>query len=257
MILLMSPAKQIDVKRSGDIPFVTSPVFQNEAVDIMLQLTTFDVEDIAEIFSISLQLATAVKRWAYDFVSTDAISQVAILAYWGVAYKSLKAHDFSSDDFEYAQQHLRIGSGNYGILRPLDMIKPYRMEYYTHIDGYGSNMQSYWRQKITDELLNAIRSDDQRILINLSSKETFTSFDIKRISAEAKVVTILFLNIGSKGMKSVPAVLAKQARGALIRFILKNRITEIKDIYSFDECGMTWYEDGTTDEIITFIYEGN
>ncbi|MEG0253686.1 MAG: YaaA family protein, partial [Muribaculaceae bacterium] len=246
---------RIDVKRTGNIPFHTQPVFQQQANDIMLQLTMMPVDEISKMLATSPILSMKAKAWAYDFLSPDSHSKEAILAYWGVAYRSLRANDFSRDDFDYAQQHLRIGSGNYGLLRPLDLIKPYRMEFYTRLEGFGNNMQSYWNKNITDELLLALNDDEEHILLNVSSKETFSSFDAKRISTVARIITIAFLKVTANGLKSVSPVMAKTARGAFVRYFLKNRISNVKDLYSFSECGMSWYRSGTNDETIAFVHE--
>lgn len=254
MLLLLSPAKQIDVNRTGDIPFTTYPVFAEEANELMLSLTGYDVTDIAEIFSINLPLAVKVKRYAYEFSEPERKSQAAILAYWGVAYKQLNAQLFSRDDLLYAQEHLRIGSGCYGLLRPFDAIKPYRMEFYTRLHGFGNSMQDFWRGKITGEIIKDLRTEGSNILVNIASNETFSSFDLSKLKDECRIITVNFQKITPKGFKSVSPVLAKQARGLFARYVIQNKIEDVSGLCKFEGLNMQYYEEGSTESNISFIH---
>lgn len=254
MLMLMSPAKLIDVDRKGDIPFTTEPVFQNEAYELMLALTGYDVSDIAKIFSISLPLAVKVKKYAYEFSDPERKSQAAIIAYWGVAYKQLNAQLFDSDDLSYAQGHLRIGSGCYGLLRPFDAIKPYRMEFFTRMHGFGNSMQDFWRDKITGRIIENLHDEGSNILVNIASNETFSSFDTRKLSDECRIITINFQKITPKGFKSVSPVLAKQARGMFAKYIIQNRIEDVSGLCGFDGLNMQYYEEGSGENNISFVH---
>lgn len=256
MLLLLSPAKQIDVNRTGDIPFTTKPVFTEEANELMMSLTGYDVGGIAEIFSISLSLAAKVKRCAYEFSDPEQKSQAAIIAYWGVAYKQLNAQQFSRDDLLYAQEHLRIGSGCYGLLRPFDAIKPYRMEFYTRMHGFGNSMQDFWRDKITREIIKDLHKEGSNILVNIASNETFSSFDIKKLKKEFRIITVSFQKITPEGFKSVSPVLAKQARGLFARYVIQNKIEDISGLSKFKGLDMQYYEEGSTEFNICFVHAG-
>lgn len=254
MLILLSPAKQIDVNRKGDIPFTAEPVFSKEAGELMLALAGYDVNDIAELFSISLPLAVKVRRYAYEFSDSEYPSQAAILAYWGVAYKQLNAHLLSREDLLYAQEHLRIGSGCYGLLRPFDSIKPYRMEFFTRMHGFGNSMQDFWRDRITGEMINDLHAEGSNILVNIASNETFSSFDIKKLKKECRIITVNFQKITSKGFQSVSPFLAKQARGSFAKYIIKNQINDVRDLRLFSDLNMQYYEEGSTEFNISFVH---
>lgn len=256
MIVLLSEAKIIDLKRGAErMPMVTQPVFGDVAKELMLSLSEYDVAALAELFSISGELAVKLKRDINLFTDGDSLSQAAVMAFWGAAYKKLMADGFSGEDFMYAQQHLRIASAAYGLLRPLDAIRSYRMDFYTSLAGYEGNMQRFWRERITDRMLADLESEGSGVLLNLGSNETITSFDGKRLKKSANVVNVAFKVITPKGLKSAPVVIVKQARGALAGFIIRNRVESLEALSAFDEMDMCYYPEMSDGNNITFIYK--
>lgn len=256
MIILLSEAKIIDVKRGNvNLPVGLQPVFKGVAEEVMLSLAEYDVAGLAELFSISGALANKLKRDIYNFTDDDGVEQVALMAFWGAAYKKLCADNFSKGDFEYSQGHLRIASAAYGMLRPLDLIRPYRMDFYTSLVEYKGNMQHFWRERITELLLADLRREGSGVLLNLASNETFTSFDVRVLNNVCKVVNVAFKVVTPSGMKSAPVVIVKQARGALAGFIIRNRVESVEALSEFDEMDMNFYPALSDENNITFIYK--
>lgn len=253
MIILLSPAKIIDIERTGNLPFTSIPQFGDDASAIMASITQYSAAELSEIFKVNPTMASRILKNAYAFDSEGEPAKSAILAYNGVAFKKLQADTFSNDDFKYAQEHLIIASGIYGILRPLDIIKPYRMDFLSKIDGFGRNMRDYWKKKITQKLMERLKGDDE-ILINLASDEIYKSFDLPLIRKSAHIVDVNFLESKNQKYRSVPSTLAKQARGSMARFIIKNRINTINELQNFCELNMTFYPDLSGEREMTFLY---
>ncbi|MFI3239450.1 MAG: YaaA family protein [Bacteroidales bacterium] len=256
MIILLSEAKIIDIKRGVEsLAEITEPIFKGVAEELMLKLAEYDLAGLAQLFSISSDLAAKLKRDIYNFTDSDSVAQAAVVAFWGAAYKKLCVDNFGKTDFEYAQEHLRLASAAYGMLRPLDAIRPYRMDFYTQLTGYEGNLQHFWRERITTALLDDIRSEESGILLNLASNETFTSFDVKLLKRECEVVNVAFKVVTHKGVKSAPVVIVKQARGALTGFIIRNRVESVEALSAFDEMDMTFYPEMSDGNNVTFIYK--
>jgi len=255
MIVLLAPAKQIDMNRVGHVPFTSIPKFIVEAQHIMMEVSTMRIESVAKSFHVSRQLALNTLNWAYSFNSPESDFSPAIIAFNGVAFKPLNAFDFSNEDFLFAQSHLRIGSGCYGLLRPLDAIHAYRLEFLSHLDGFGKTMQDFWREKITSYLLDDLKLNDN-ILINLASDETFNAFDLAMLQKSSKVVNVHFKKISVNGYHAVNSVLLKKLRGAMTRFIIKHRLQKVEELRFFESSEVTYNEDASDEFNITFIQDG-
>ncbi len=163
----------------------------------------------------------------------------AILAYHGQAYKHLKAETLAADDLNYSQGKLWITSFLYGLLRPLDGILPYRMEGHVELpSGEGQNMFGFWKSRLTDMLIDAVKADDG-ILIHLATEEYQHLFDWQRVRQEVRIIQPLFYVHKGKDLK-IQAVWAKTCRGAMTRFIIENRITNPEDLNAFSYEGFEY-----------------
>lgn len=210
---------------------LSSPRFQNEAQALARDMAQYSAETIADMLGCSHQIAAQNKLRYMQFFD-EQTKMPAILAYHGQAYKHLKAETFTVEDLNYAQDKLWITSFLYGLLRPLDGILPYRMEGNVELpSGEGVNMFGFWKNRLTDVLIDAVKADDG-ILIHLATEEYQHLFDWQRIKKEVRIVQPLFYVRKGNDLK-MQAVWAKTCRGAMTRFIVKNRITNPDDLSAF------------------------
>ena len=191
-----------------------------------------------DMFKCSRQLAIENKlRYESFFDSEERVP--AILTYYGQAYKSLQAQTLDAKDFIFAQDHLWITSFLYGLLRPLDMIHPYRMEGKVELDG--KTMFLHWKPLLTDLLIDSVKADDC-ILVHLATEEMQHLFDWKRVCKEVKVIQPEFL-VMKNGKLKIVTVYAKSCRGAMTRFIIKNKLTMPEDLRHFEYEGLEYSTD--------------
>lgn len=252
MIALLSPAKRIAQNVNFNSAIATIPEYIDKANKLMTIYSGSNVDEIAREMKISYRLAASSINQAYNFSTADNIGVPAILGYDGVAYKKLVAADFTNEDLQYAQAHVRIGSGCYGILKPLDLIKPYRLDFYNHIDGYGRNLQDYWKPYITESIIQDVKNQGG-ILINAASAETFEAFDIRRLIQNIEVVNIKFMQLTKTDFKCVHSVLAKQSRGSFVKYIIANRIDNIDDLKGFTGMNMRFFPETSDAHNLYFI----
>ena len=210
---------------------LSTPRFQNEAQAFARDMAQYSAETIAEILACSQQIAVQNRlRFMQFFDETPKLP--AILAYHGQAYKHLKAETLTVDDLNYSQGKLWITSFLYGLLRPLDAILPYRMEGNVELPcGEGQNMFGFWKNRLTDMLINAVKADDGT-LIHLATEEYQHLFDWQRVRREVRIIQPLFYVRKGNDLK-IQAVWAKTCRGAMARFILENRIDKPEDLCAF------------------------
>ena len=228
MLILLSPAKTLDFESPAITDMISEPVFVRETADLLKNLSKLSANDLQELMSISPALAELNfnrYRELKDFPSEVPAKQ-AIITFIGEAYRGLNAADFSDSDLEFAQVHLRILSGFYGVLCPLDLISPHRLEMGTALKtSKAPNLYEFWGNKITDELNKNLKKDD--IVINLASEEYFKSINKKILKAE--IITPVFYD-NHKGKYKMITVYAKNARGAMTRHIIKHRITNPEEL---------------------------
>lgn len=215
------------------IPRTTSPLYGAQAGELAGQLATLSTEELAKILRVNHRIA-ATNRLRYSRFHDDAERALpALAAYTGIVFKRIAPADFTAGDFEYAQAHLNITSFLYGLLRPLDAIRTYRLEGDAVLPGRGDEtMFSYWQSRLTDDLLGRIHADDG-ILVNLASGEMKRLFDWKRVCREARVITPEFRVREGDRLKTV-VVYTKMCRGEMTRHILKNRIADPATLRSFE-----------------------
>ena len=227
---------------------LSTPRFQKEAESFARDMAQYPAETIAEMLGCSQQIAAQNKLRFMQFFD-EKPKLPAILAYHGQAYKHLKAETLTVDDLNYSQEKLWITSFLYGLLRPLDGILPYRMEGHVVIDkvaslveelpnGAGQNMFGFWKRHLTDVLIDAVKADDG-ILIHLSTEEYQHLFDWQRIRKEVRIIQPLFYVRKGSDLK-IQAVWAKTCRGAMTRFIIKNRIEKPEDLCAFSYEGFVY-----------------
>lgn len=251
MLVLLSPAKTMTGKSKVRVPEVTCPPFIDEATRIAREMVGYSVDELTEMLGVNRALALQTRERYHDFLSPDTAAIPALLGYTGIVFRYLAPTDFSEADFAYAQDHLRIASACYGLTRPLDGIKPYRMEYTVELPSIGEPLADYWRPRLTDRLVADVQAAGG-ILVNLASREIQQSFDWARLSREVRVVTPEFKVIKGDTLKTI-VVYAKMMRGAMTRFILKNRLTAPDGLEAFSVEGFHYSARHSTPDHPLFI----
>lgn len=217
----------------------TRPLFEKVAAEFAADLSRMTLDDLADAFSCSMKIAQ-LNLERYKILGTEEAELTpAIFAYFGQAYKHLKADELSAEDLEWSCSHLWISSCMYGLLRPSDVINQYRMDgSFVLPSSCGGKVSDFWKSRLTDLLIESVLADD-RILIYLDTDEYRALFDWKRVISRVRVIEPVFHV--SKGDKlTTPAVWAKTCRGAMTRYIIENRITDTDDINSFNVNGFQY-----------------
>lgn len=234
MIIVISPAKSLYDHSPIQFEKFTQADFLPEAEKIVSVLKKKKPNQLAKLMDISSKLGELnfhrYQEWSLPF--TPENSWQAILMFNGDVYQGLKAETFSDTEFEIAQQHLRILSGVYGLLKPLDLIQPYRLEMGIHIAiARKKNLYEFWETKITMKLNEEMVEANQKILINLASNEYFSAIDTKKL--KARIITPAFKE-QKDGQYRMVSFFAKRARGLMSRFIIQNQINDPEEIKAFD-----------------------
>ncbi|MEH0666707.1 peroxide stress protein YaaA [Vibrio scophthalmi] len=255
MLIVVSPAKTLDYES----PLVTETYTQPELIDYSKQLIEvcrkLTPADVASLMKVSDKIADLnvgrFQEWSETFTLDNA--RQAILAFKGDVYTGLDAQTLTEADFEYAQRHLRMLSGLYGLLKPLDLMQPYRLEMGTKLaNEKGSNLYQFWGNVITDKLNQAITEQGDNVLINLASNEYFKA--VKQKNLDAQVITPVFKDC-KNGQYKVISFYAKKARGMMARFIIENRIESVADLTQFNTAGYTFAEDESSATELAFKRE--
>jgi len=237
MLTVISPAKSLDFKTPPVIREFTVPEFLNESEKLIGRLKMMTPKKISALMGISDDLGELnfqrFQSWQLPF--TPENSKQAVFAFNGDVYQGLQAATLSEEILMLAQSKLRILSGLYGVLKPLDIIQPYRLEMGTKLKYYKSkDLYAYWNQTITRKINEAVSESGSSVLINLASTEYFKSIDRKKLKAE--LVTPDFKEF-KNGNYIMISFFAKRARGLMTRFILENKISNPSDLVAFDSEG--------------------
>jgi len=257
MLLVVSPAKKLDFES----PLATTKTSQASLlahsevlIERCLELSS---DQIASLMKLSDKLAglnaARFGEWSLPFTTENA--RQAVLAFNGDVYSGLDANTFSEDDFNFAQQHFRILSGLYGLLKPLDLMQAYRLEMGTKLDNVrGANLYQFWGDIITNELNQALVAQGDDILINLASTEYFKAVNKK--SLNATIITPQFKD-WKNGQYKIISFFAKKARGLMARYIIQNQITTIEQLKDFDLAGYQFSGDLTQGNELIFTRKIN
>lgn len=239
MQIILSSAKLMNATTSVRLNEVTEPLFRNEADKFALELGQHTVEELKSELKCSISLAQAAKLNFLDFFNEEN-KIPAILAYNGQAYKCLKAHTLEASDMEFGNNHLWILSFLYGLLRPNNMIHPYRLEGKITLEASnGESIFDFWKPLLTDILIESVKADDG-ILLHLATEEYQHIFDWKKILKEVIVIQPYFKVFDGDKLKNI-IVYAKSCRGAMTRYVLQNKITEPEDLLNFEYEGFNFY----------------
>lgn len=242
MLILISPAKSLDFDTKPCTDTYTQPAFLEASEQLIRKLRTVSRKRLTEMMGISKALAQLnyerYLAWHPEFSLENA--KQAVLAFKGDVYVGMNADGFSDDDFSYAQDHLRILSGLYGVLRPLDLIQPYRLEMGTRLPvRRKKNLYDFWGTRITDFLNADLAERDQKVVFNLASNEYFHA--VKPELLDARLINCSFLDLKNGEYKMV-SFWAKKARGMMSAYIIQHRLTDPEDAKAFDSAGYVFNE---------------
>ncbi|WP_315309437.1 peroxide stress protein YaaA [Pantoea vagans] len=237
MLMVISPAKTLDYESPLATTRFTQPALLEKSQQLIEIARELSPASIASLMGISDKLAhlnaERFNSWHPDFSPQNA--RQAILAFKGDVYTGLQAETFSDEDFNFAQQHLRMLSGLYGVLRPLDLMQPYRLEMGIRLaNPAGKDLYTFWGDIITETLNTALAEQGDEVLINLASDEYFRA--VKPKTLKAQMIKPVFLD-EKNGSYKVNSFYAKKARGLMSRYVIQQRLTKPEQLKAFDMDG--------------------
>ena len=243
MKILISPAKSLDFENKVETSFNTVPLFNDKAIQVNNSIKYLSAPDLSRLMTISPKLSDLNWLRNQDFQKNNSKEKQAIFAFNGDVYDGIDANTISTSNHEKLQSTLRILSGLYGILKPFDKIKPYRLEMGTKISIDGSkNLYDFWKKNVTDSISKEIKEEE--IIINLASNEYFSVIDSSLI--DNKIITPQFKDFKNGKLKII-SFYAKKARGLMTRFLIDNDIQSSSDIENFNSSGYTFSQAETAD----------
>ena len=255
MLAILSPAKRLNLKESSVIELGTQPLFLDKSQRIIDEMKKMSPSELMKLMKISENLANLnyerYQQWSLPFTSENA--KAAIHTFMGDAYRGLAAKDFSNENLLFAQDNLRILSGLHGILRPLDLIQAYRLEFGISLSvSHKKDLYDYWSKEVTLHLNNTLKKNTTPILVNLASKEYFSAINIENFNYP--ILTIHFKEF-KDGKYKFYSMYGKYARGLMSRFIIKNRIQEVNELKLFDYEGYMYDSGMSTESDWVFVRE--
>ena len=252
MLILISPAKTLDYQSPLATERYTQPALLEHSQQLIKTARTLSAPQIKKLMGISDKLAdlnaTRFHDWQPDFTPENA--RQALLAFKGDVYTGLQAETFSDADFDFAQKHLRMLSGLYGVLRPLDLMQPYRLEMGIRFENErGKDLYQFWGDIITDTLNEALAQQGDEIVVNLASDEYFRAVRPKKLNA--RIIKPVFLD-EKNGTFKVISFYAKKARGLMSRYIIEQRLTKPEQLTGFNREGYFFDEAASTPDELVF-----
>ena len=237
MLIVVSPAKTLDYETPSKTKVFTQPDYLSNSQELITRLRDMQPHEIASLMKVSDKIAglnfERYQSWNKKFTVKNA--KQSVLAFKGDVYTGLNAESFNAKDFSFAQKHLRVLSGLYGLLRPLDLMQPYRLEMGTKLDtDHGKNLYEFWGSTITEGLNAQLKKIKSDTLINLASNEYFKAVKTKELNAE--IVTPAFKEFKNGDYKMI-SFFAKKARGMLSRYIIQHQLSDPEDIKTFTDDG--------------------
>ncbi|BDD04645.1 peroxide stress protein YaaA [Aureibacter tunicatorum] len=242
MLAIISPSKGQNFDKENEGLVYSQPELLDHSLELLNELKKLSIEDIGSLMSVSDKIAELnYNRFAQFHTPFDINNaKQAIFAFKGDVYTGFSLDNYSEENFSYAQKHLRILSGFYGLLKPMDLIQAYRLEMKTKLaNEKGKDLYQFWDNIITEKLQTALKDQGDQVLVNLASNEYFKA--IKKKSLDAKIITPVFKE--KKGdIYKVIALFAKKARGLMSDYIIRNEINDLDGLKAFDREGYIFNE---------------
>lgn len=250
MIALLSPAKSLDYARPLPTGEATTPRFGEEAERLAAAAARISARKLSKLMGISDKLAKLnAERYA---AFPDAPERQALFAFNGDVYLGFEARSLDEPSIAFAQDHLRILSGLYGLLRPLDAIRPYRLEMGTAwAPGRSKDLYHYWGKRISDALAADLEAEGSAVIVNLASREYWRAVE-PHPPKGARIITVDFRENGPRGLY-FNSFGAKRARGMMARYLCEHRITEVEGLKGFDSDGYRFTPEGSDDALWRFV----
>ena len=256
MLLVISPAKALDYETPPTVSTYSQPDFLDQSavlIDILRERTPAQVAELMDLSDALAALNVArYAAWSRPFTPENA--KQAVLAFNGDVYEGLDAATLSSADLDWAQLHLRILSGLYGVLRPLDLMQAYRLEMGTRLSNpAGKDLYAFWGERITAELNGLLDAEEgagrARVLLNLASEEYFKS--VKRKQLKGRIVTPVFED-WKGGRYKIISFYAKRARGLMSRYVIQHRVDEVDALHGFNSEGYVFAAEASDGDTLVF-----
>lgn len=252
MLALISPAKTLDYTTALPTDTHTQPRLLEQSQQLIDVCRKLSATEIASLMTVSEKIANLnVERfrdWNAEFDFSNA--RQALFAFKGDVYTGLDAYHLKDQDIDFAQQHLRMLSGLYGLLRPLDLMMPYRLEMGTKLkNSRGNNLYEFWGSIITDQINQDLAEIDAKLLVNLASDEYYKSVNEKKIQAE--IIKPVFLD-QKNGKYKVISFYAKKARGLMARYLIENKLSQLEQLKAFDSEGYYFDAESSSDKELVF-----
>ncbi len=251
MLLLISPAKTLDFDKT-DLKKKTKLRFLPESQELIDVLKQKSASDLKSLMKVSDNIANLNVERYHNFQTPFSLKNAkqAILAFRGDVYTGLDADSFDDADLAFAQDHLRILSGLYGLIRPLDLMQPYRLEMGTKLqNNAGKNLYQFWDDKITKTINKDVKKSKAKAIINLASKEYFSAVQPKLLQADLYNV---HFKEEKNGQFKIVAFFAKKARGMMCNYIIKNKLTEPEHLIGFDMDRYVYNEELSSERDLVF-----
>ena len=256
MLFVLSPAKKLDYDSALPTQSHTQPLFVKEAAQLIKVLKTQSTAEVAALMDLSDALAQLnVDRYAtWKTTFTQKNSRQAVLAFNGDVYEGMNAASLKEKDLQWAQEHVAILSGLYGVLRPLDLMQPYRLEMGTKLKNPGgATLYAFWQKTIAPYLNERLAKEKNPIVVNLASEEYFKAIDLKALNA--RIVQCVFQD-GKNDVYKVVSFHAKRARGLMARYAIEKRVTKPEDLTKFDSEGYAYVASLSTGDKLVFRRAG-
>lgn len=244
MLILLSPAKNLDYKKSYMISDFSMPQFTKQSSELIDTLRDLSVDDLKKLFKVNPQLAQLnferFREWKLPFTTENA--KQAIFAFNGEVYNGLNVRTLSGMEIDFAQNHIRILSGLYGVLKPLDLIQPYRLEMGIPLETTNAkNLYEFWGDRLRKNIIKTVKSStEEQVIVNLASAEYIKSIQRKEI--KTRIIDVEFVEMRNGKFKPI-TIYMKKARGMMARYAIQNRITQSEELKSFDTEGYAFAED--------------
>ncbi|MDE0723257.1 MAG: peroxide stress protein YaaA [Alphaproteobacteria bacterium] len=255
MLMLLSPSKTLDYDRVLPAHTPTRPEFRDESFELVEVMKKHSVSDIKNLMKLSDNLAELnhARYQGFESLFTTENSRAALFAFKGDVYDNMDSVNYTPSQLDFAQKHLRILSGLYGMLRPLDLMQPYRLEMGTKLKNEkGENLYDFWKDTLTEKLNQEIMSLEGGFVLNLASGEYFKAIDVKKL--RRPLINVHFKHIKNGEMKTI-GLMAKRARGAFADWVIKSGIKREGALSSFKEQGYVFMPDLSDDTNLTFILD--
>lgn len=254
MITIISPTTTMNFDKNINLHKASNPVFNDEIKYLSDLLKSLSKDELSNLMNLSEVLTNLNYDRHKKLLCNDNLKSQSILAFDGEVFSCMNTSNFNENDFDFANDNLRIISGLYGIVRPLDIIEPYRLEMKSKLPNEcGNDLYKFWKSKVTENLMDELKNHKNQVLVNLASSEYLKCVDLKSLKKNYQFIDVSFKEYNDKkDIYQTKGLYAKRARGYMVSFIVKNKIDNINDLKNFHIHGYKFNSDLSTDENFVF-----